>query len=73
MGSRQDPFYRIVVSDGRSTPSSSFVETLGTYNPGTDPGSVHIDVARAEAWIKKGAYPSETVRSLLVRAKGAPA
>jgi small subunit ribosomal protein S16 len=71
MGSRQDPFYRIVVSDSRSTPSSSFVESLGTYNPGTDPGSVKLDVAKAEAWIKKGAHPSETVRSLLVRAKGA--
>ncbi|HEU5394428.1 MAG TPA: 30S ribosomal protein S16 [Candidatus Methylomirabilis sp.] len=71
MGSRQDPFYRIVVSDSRSTPNSSFVESLGTYNPGTDPGSVRIDVAKAEAWIKKGAHPSETVRSLLVRAKGA--
>jgi small subunit ribosomal protein S16 len=73
MGSRQDPFYRIVVSDSRSTPSSSFVESLGTYNPGTDPGSVRIDVAKAEAWIKKGAHPSETVRSLLTRAKSAQA
>ena len=73
MGSRQDPFYRIVVSDSRSTPSSSFVESLGTYNPATNPGTVQLDVAKAEAWIKKGAHPSETVKSLLVRAKGAPA
>ena len=71
MGSRQDPFYRIVVSDSRSTPSSSFVESLGTYNPATNPGTVQLDVAKAEAWIKKGAHPSETVKSLLVRAKGA--
>ena len=73
MGSRQDPFYRIVVSDSRSTPNSSFVESLGTYNPGTNPGTVQLDVAKAEAWIKKGAHPSETVKSLLVRAKGAQA
>ena len=73
MGSRQDPFYRIVVSDSRSTPSSRFVESLGTYNPATNPGEVKLDVAKAEAWIKKGAHPSETVRSLLVRAKGASA
>lgn len=73
MGSRQDPFYRIVVSDSRSTPSSSFVESLGTYNPATNPGTVQLDVAKAEAWIKKGAHPSETVKSLLVRAKGAQA
>ena len=69
MGSRQDPFYRVVVSDSRSTPNSSFVEALGTYNPGTEPATVSLDVAKAEAWIKKGAHPSETVRSLLVRAK----
>ena len=73
MGSRQDPFYRIVVSDSRSTPNSSFVESLGTYNPATNPGTVQIDVAKAEAWIKKGAHPSETVKSLLIRAKGVPA
>jgi len=73
MGSRQDPFYRVVVSDSRSTPRSRFVETLGTYNPGTDPQTVRIDVAKAESWIRKGAHPSETVRSLLAKAKGAGA
>lgn len=73
MGSRQDPFYRVVVSDSRSTPQSRFVEALGTYNPGTKPETVQIDVAKAEAWIAKGAHPSETVRSLLTRAKGVPA
>jgi small subunit ribosomal protein S16 len=75
MGSRQDPFYRVVVSEGSSTPQSRFVETLGTYNPGTNPETIQLDVAKAEDWIKKGAHPSETVRSLLVKAKvkGAPA
>lgn len=69
MGSRQAPFYRVVVSDGRRTPQSGVVETLGTYDPGTDPATVRLDVAKAEAWIKKGAHPSETVRSLLTKAK----
>lgn len=68
MGSRQDPFYRVVVSDGRSTPQSRFVETLGTYNPGTNPETIQLDVTKAEAWIKKGAHPSETVRSLISKA-----
>lgn len=68
MGSRQDPFYRVVVSEHRRTPRSSFEETLGTYNPGTNPETVQLDVAKAEAWIKKGAHPSETVRSLLAKA-----
>ena len=71
MGSRQDPSYRIVVSDSRSTPSGRFIESIGTYDPGTDPGTVRMDVAKAESWIQKGAHPSETVRSLLARAKGA--
>jgi len=68
MGSRQDPFYRVVVSENRRTPQSSFVETLGTYNPGTNPETIQLDVDKAQAWIKRGAHPSETVRSLLVKA-----
>lgn len=71
MGSRQDPFYRVVVSDSRRTPQSGVVESLGTYNPSTNPATVQLDVAKAEAWIKKGAHPSETVRSLLTKAKSA--
>ncbi len=73
MGSRQDPFYRVVVSDSRRTPQSGVVESLGTYNPGTDPVTVQLDVAKAESWIQKGAHPSETVRSLLMKAKAATA
>ena len=69
MGSRQAPFYRVVVSDSRRTPQSGVVETLGTYDPASDPATVRLDVAKAEAWIGKGAHPSETVRSLLVKAK----
>lgn len=69
MGSRQAPFYRVVVSDSRRTPQSGVVESLGTYDPGTEPATVRLDVAKAEAWIKKGAHPSETVRSLLTKAK----
>jgi small subunit ribosomal protein S16 len=71
MGSRQAPFYRVVVSDSRRTPQSGVVESLGTYDPGTEPATVRLDVAKAESWIKKGAHPSETVRSLLTKAKSA--
>lgn len=73
MGSKQDAFYRVIVSDSRVTPRSRFVDTLGTYDPGFEPAKVEIDVARAEEWIRKGARPSDTVRSLLGRAKVAPA
>ena len=73
MGSRQDPFYRVVVSRGESTPSGRFLESLGTYDPNATPAAIRIDVAKAEEWIRKGAHPSETVKQLLERAKTLPA
>jgi small subunit ribosomal protein S16 len=71
MGAKQDAYYRIVVSDSRSTPSGRFLDVLGTYDPGSDPATVKIDVPAAEEWIRKGAHPSDTVRSLLERARSA--
>jgi len=71
MGAKNAAFYRIVVSDSRSTPSGRFVDVLGTYDPETDPATVKLDVDRAEEWIKKGALASDTVKSLLTRAKAA--
>jgi small subunit ribosomal protein S16 len=69
MGSKQDAFYRVVVSDSRLTPRGRYVDVLGTYDPGLNPPAVQIDVARAAEWIRKGAHPSDTVRSLLNRSK----
>ena len=71
MGAKKDPFYRVVVSDGRSTPRGRFVDVLGFYDPGSDPVTVKIDCARADEWMRKGAQASETVRSLLSRAREA--
>ena len=71
MGAKKDPFYRVVVSDSRFTPGGRFLENLGTYDPGTEPATVRLDVARVEEWIRKGAHPSDTVRSLLGRVKSA--
>jgi len=59
----------MVVSESTLTPQGSFVENLGTYDPGTEPATIRIDVARAEKWIKKGAKPSATVKSLLGKAR----
>lgn len=69
MGSKQDAFYRVVVSDSRSTPRGRFVETVGYYDPGTEPATVRLDLARIEEWIGKGAHPSGTVRSLVEQAR----
>jgi small subunit ribosomal protein S16 len=73
MGAKRDPFYRVVVSDSRSTPGGRFVEVLGTYDPRTDPATIRIDVVKAEKWIRHGANPSDTVRSLLIKARSAQA
>jgi len=68
-GTRSKPFYRIVVSDSELRPEGDFVESLGHYDPKTKPSKVKVDVERAEAWIRKGAHASDTVRRLLERAR----
>lgn len=73
MGSKHKAFYRVVVSDGRATPRGRFVESVGIYDPGTDPATLRLDVPKVEEWIAKGAHPSPTVKRLLVQAKSAPA
>ena len=73
MGSKQDAYYRLVVSDSRKTPTGRFIDVLGTYDPGTDPAAVNIDVARFDEWIQKGARPSDTVKRLLAEARAAQA
>ena len=65
MGAKKAPFYRIVVADSHSPRDGRFIEEIGTYNPLTDPATVTLDVERAQYWIKNGAQPTETVRSLL--------
>ena len=73
VGSIHDALYRVVVSDSRLRPTGRFVESLGHYNPGTDPATVKLDVERAESWIRKGAHPSPTVKRLIHRVKSAEA
>ncbi len=73
MGAKKAPYYRVVVSDSRKTPSGPFVEIVGTYAPRQDPPAVKLDVARVDGWIAKGAQPSPTVKSLLERARSAGA
>lgn len=66
-GSKKRPFYRIVVTEGREPREGSFLEVLGIYNPRTKPAVVEIDRERIKHWIKQGARPSDTVRTLLAR------
>ncbi|HEY6211002.1 MAG TPA: 30S ribosomal protein S16 [Vicinamibacterales bacterium] len=66
-GSKKRPFFRVVVTDSRAARDSSFVEILGHYNPRTKPAIVDVDRERLEHWLKKGAQPSDTVRTLIAR------
>ena len=66
-GSKKRPFYRVVVAEARDPREGAFKEILGTYNPRTKPATVEVDRARLEHWIKQGARPSDTVRTLMAR------
>ena len=65
MGSKKNPFYRIVVADSRYPRNGRFIEEIGTYDPLQEPSAVKVDAERAQAWIKTGAQPTETVKALL--------
>ena len=68
-GTTKRPAYRVVVADSRSPRDGRFIEVLGHYNPLTQPPTVKIDRAKVEAWIRKGAQPSNTVKKLLANVK----
>ena len=64
-GSKKRPFFRVVVTDSRAARDSSFVEILGHYNPRTKPAVVQVDTERVAFWMKQGAQPSNSVRTLI--------
>jgi small subunit ribosomal protein S16 len=68
-GSKNRPYYRVVVTDSRSPRDGKFIEILGTYDPKLTGQNSSFSVERAEYWISKGARPSDTVRSLIKKQK----
>jgi small subunit ribosomal protein S16 len=64
-GGKGQPSYRIVVADARSPRDGRFIETIGHYNPRTDPATHEIDADRARYWLSVGAQPSDAVARLL--------
>ena len=66
-GSKKRPFFRVVVTDSRTARDSSFVEILGHYNPRSKPAVVQVNTERVDYWLKKGAQPSDSVRTLIAR------
>ena len=64
MGAKKVPFYRIVVADSKMPRDGRFIDSIGYYNPVTDPAVIKVDEEKALDWLGKGAQPSDTVRSL---------
>jgi small subunit ribosomal protein S16 len=65
VGGRKDPVWRVVVADSRSPRDGRVIETVGQYNPQTEPSTIVIDEARARHWLAEGAQPSAQVKKLL--------
>ena len=68
LGDKKSPFYRVVVADSRAPRDGKFIEIVGTFNPNTDPEEVNIDAEKVNAWIAKGAQPTDTAKALLDKA-----
>jgi small subunit ribosomal protein S16 len=68
MGAHKAPFYRVVVSDSRSSRDGRFIEEIGTYNPLQQPAQVTLDEEKALKWLQNGAQASDTVRNLFSKA-----
>jgi small subunit ribosomal protein S16 len=73
VGATKQPSYRVVVADSRSARDSRAIETIGHYNPRTEPIEVNIDAEKAKSWLAKGAQPSDTVLRLFRNAGIVPA
>jgi small subunit ribosomal protein S16 len=73
VGATKQPTYRVVVADARTARDGRSIETIGHYNPRSEPAEIVIDAEKAKQWLAKGAQPSETVERLLRTAGILPA
>lgn len=65
VGKKKQPAYRLVVADSRAPRDGAFIETIGTYNPLTDPATITVNEERAREWLSKGAVPSDRAVKIL--------
>jgi small subunit ribosomal protein S16 len=65
VGSKKNPIWRVVVADGRAPRDGRSIETIGHYNPQTQPSRIVIDRERLQYWLDRGAQPSNTVKKLI--------
>lgn len=68
MGAKKRPFYRLVVAPSTAPRDGRFIETIGYYNPLTDPATIQVDMEKALSWLERGAQPSDTAKDILRRA-----
>ena len=65
MGSKKNPIWRVVVADQRSPRDGRFIETIGHYNPQTEPSTIRLDEERLQHWLARGAQPTGSVKQLV--------
>lgn len=68
-GAKRKPIYRVVVSDSRKTPSADYLDQVGFYDPNQDPPEIRMDLEKIDEWQNQGAGVSDTVKSLILKAK----
>jgi small subunit ribosomal protein S16 len=68
-GNLNKPYYKVVVADQRSPRDGKFIELVGNYDPKKEGDNSNIDLSRIDYWIKNGAQPSDTVRSIIKKAR----
>ncbi|MEO6845933.1 MAG: 30S ribosomal protein S16 [Chthoniobacterales bacterium] len=68
-GTKNSPFYRITVADQRCPRDGRFIELIGTYDPKVKGDNFKINLERADYWVSNGARPSETVSSIIKKAR----
>jgi small subunit ribosomal protein S16 len=65
MGRKKRPFYRVVVANSEAKRDGKFLEIVGTYDPMQEPVAINLKEDKIQAWMAKGATPSDTVKSLI--------
>jgi small subunit ribosomal protein S16 len=72
-GAKNAPYYKIVVADQRSPRDGKFIEIIGNYDPKKEGANANVDLDRVDYWVKNGAQPSDTVRSIVKKVRKAAA
>jgi small subunit ribosomal protein S16 len=68
IGAKKKPFYRVVVADSRSPRNGRFLDTIGWFDPLSNPEKIEINESKAMRWLEEGAEPTDSARAILSRA-----